>query len=526
MKRLDFNEGDKLSDVLNTIEQQTDKEIEIFVFPGSDVLKLPANVEVINSFAENLGKKVTIKGDFGVKSKEIATQAKKEENLGFVEGKDVAGERPAQKEEPEVKKKSKLPIPKWLNWNFLKNRKRVSIALGILGTLVIIILATVWFLPSATVTLVTQAQFKEAELNLVASASVEEADKDSGIIPLKTIETSQEDELEAKATGSKTVGTAAKGRVKIVNRDTTKSKTFFKGTTLTPVSGSKINFSLDKTATISAAPVGCEANCPSAGVDVTAAVIGDSGNLKAGTVFKVGSANVSLVFAKNETNLSGGSSKKITVVSTSDQKKVKKELLEKLEEKASKEIEDENPDAIVPEGGLEPKVSQEVYSKKVGEETSVFRLSLQVEFIAKIFSEEDLKNLLIESISDTVPSDFEIDHEGSNVEAEIIDVEEDELEIIGSIRASLVPKIDTNNVINKIVGKDFSTTERYLDSLTSISGVETKISPSIFRIFGTMPFSRGRIKVKLIQEESNEKLPPVEESDEESEEDSVEGPEE
>jgi hypothetical protein len=520
MKRLDFSESDKLSDVLNAIEQETDNEIEIFVLPGGDVLKLPTNVEIINFFAENLGKKINIKGDFGIKAKEQHKETTKEENLGFVEGKDIAGEKKAVlKEEPQIEKKRRFPFPRLPNWSFLKNRKRLYIALGILGVLAIIGVIAVWFVPGANVTLFTQPQFKEAELNLVASASVDETDKDRGIIPLETLETSQEDVLEAKATGTKTTGTAAKGRVKIVNRDTTKAKTFFKGTTITPVSGTQVKFNLDKTATVSAAPVGCETNCPSVGVDVTAAVIGDSGNLKAGTVFKVGSANVNLVFAKNETVFTGGSSKKLTVVSTSDQKKAKTKLLEKLEEKARNDLEKDNPDIIVPEGGLESEVTEEVYSKKVGEEASTFRLSLQAGFTAKVFSEEDLKELLIESISDSIPGDFQIDKEGSSVEAEVTDTEENKLEILAAIKASLLPKINTESVVKKIAGKDFSTTERYLKSLNSVSGFEIKITPSFFEVFGTMPFSKGKIKIEVIQEEESEDSPPSEnESDEDSEE--------
>ncbi len=504
MKRLEFNESDKLSDVLSAIEQEPEKDIEIFVFPGSDVLKLSTNIEVIKSFSETQGKKVVIKGDFGSATKKSAVTAEKDDNLGFVEGRDVVGEKAATAKEEPVAKKRKFPIPKLPSWSFFKSRKRLSIALGVLGLFIFVGLVTLWFVPSANVTLFTQVQFKEAELNLVASASADEADKDSGIIPLKTLETTQEDVLEVKATGAKTVGEVAKGRVKIVNRDTTRGKTFFKGTMITPVSGSTMKFSLDKTATLSAAPAGCVANCPSVGGDVTATAIGDAGNLSAGTVFKVGSAHVNLVFAKNETNFSGGSSKKLSVVSSSDQKKAKKELLEKMEKQARKELESENPDIIVPEGGLEPEILEEVYSKKVGEEAETFRLSLQVEFKANVFSEKDLKNLLIDLIADTIPEGFEIDQEGSSVKAEIVDSEKDQIEILGSIKASLLPKIDSETVVKKISGKDFSTTDRYLKSLNSVSGFKIKVSPSFFRILGTMPFSKGRIRIKIEQEEESE----------------------
>jgi hypothetical protein len=520
MKRLEFGESDKLSDVLNAIEQEPDKEIEIFVFPGSDVLKLSTNIEIINSFSQGQGKKITIKGDFGAKAKEPSTEAGKEDNLGFVEGRDVAGEKAvAPKEEQPPAKKSKSLIQKLLSGGFLKNRKRLYIALGVLGVLIFVGLITLWFVPSANVTLFTQPQFKEAELNLVASASVESVDKDKGLIPLKTLQTTQEDVIEAKATGTKTVGTQAKGRIKIINRET-KDKKFFAGTKIKSLSGGALTFTLNNTATISAAPAGCTNDCPETAVNVTAVGIGDKGNLPAGTKFQVGSVtDTTKIVAEGLTKFTGGSSKKLTIVSTSDHKKAKNKLLEKLEEQARKKLENENPDVIVPEGGLKPKIAEEVYSKKVGEEAETFRLNLKVEFTANVFSEEDLKDLLIESISDTIPEDFQIDREGSAVEAEIIDTSGEQLEILGSIKASLLPEIDAETVIRKIAGKDFSTTDRYLKALNSVSGFEIKMSPSFFRIFGTMPFLKGGIKIEVMQEEEEEEPPASSnESEEEAEE--------
>ena len=495
MKRLEFNENQKLADVLRSISEELDKEIEIFVQPGSDILKISTNIEVIGSLAESLGKKVVIKGDFEEVPKEPAIK-EKEENLGFVEGEDVA----TQEEVPA----KKIVLPSFLKLpqlRFPKGRKRIYIAAGVLLASVVLVFSVVWLVPKASVTLVAETQFKEAELSLIASSNSEEVDMDKGIIPLKVLETTQEDVLETKATGTKTVGTQAQGRLKIVNRDTNPGgKTFFKGTAITPTSGPKVTFTLDKSATVAAAPVGCEADCPSAGVDVTATSIGDSGNLTSGTVFKVGSANVNLVFAKNETNFTGGSSKKLVVVSSEDQKKAREELLKKLEEAAIKELEKDNPDIIVPEGGLEAEVLNEVYSKKVGEEADNFRLSLQVKFTAKVFSEEDLKDVLIDSISATIPDDFTISRENSSVESEILEGKTDDLKIIGKIKASLVPDLDMNKVKAKIVGKDFSSTDQYLKSLNSISGFEIKMSPSFFRLFGVMPFSKNRIEIELVQE--------------------------
>ena len=494
MKRLEFNENQKLADVLRAISEELDKEIEIFVQPGSDILKISTNIEVIGSLAESLGKKVVIKGDFEDVPKEPVTK-EKEENLGFVEGKDVA----TQEEVPV--KKTRLPsFLKLPPLRFPKGRKRIYILAGALVATVVILFSVVWFVPKASVTLVAETQFKEAELSLIASSSSEEVDIDKGIIPLKVLDNTQEDVLEAKATGTKTVGTAATGRVRIINR-TSNPKTFFKGTTIKKLSGEAITFTLENTATISASPNGCIDDCKETAANVTATKIGEKGNLLAGTKFQVGSVvNTAEVVAEALTNFTGGSSKQLTVVSSEDQKKTKEELLKKLEKAAVEELEKDNPDITVPEGGLEAEVLNEVYSKKAGEEADDFRLSLQIKFTAKVFSEEDLKDVLINSISSTIPDDFTVDRENSSVESEILEGKTDDLKIIGKIKASLVPDLDINKVKAKIVGKDFSGTDQYLKSLNSISGFEIKISPSFFRLLGIMPFSKSRIEIKLTQE--------------------------
>jgi hypothetical protein len=496
MKEIRFEEKDKLSDILETVQNTTDHEIEIAT-SGSDIWDTQLNKKVITLAAEKQEKKIS----FRDKKKPPVPQdqaAPEKENLGFVEGKDVAEEKTQTPVEttPPPKKKGLFPkIP------FLKGPKWIYFVLGFIGLLLVAGFITFWFLPSATVKLFTAPQFQEAEFSLVASEAVEEADKEEGVIPLKTLETSEEDSIETKASGSKTVGTKATGRVKIVNRDASNSKKFFKGTVITPVSGAKISFTLNQTATLSAAPVGCENDCPQKGVDITSKVIGSSGNLKSGTVFKVGDANVNLVFAKNETNFSGGSSEKLTVVSAEDQKKAKEDLLEKMEKGAKKSLEEKNPGATIPAGGLKNEIINQTYSQNIGDEADSFRLSMQVEFLAKSFSEIDLENFLVSEIEEKIPNDFTLDKENILVSSEILGEDQEGLNVLGKIKAALLPKVNEEEIRRNIAGKNFGSVDNYLKSLNSVSGFEIKVAPLPFRIFGILPFMGGRIKIEVVQEE-------------------------
>ena len=511
MKRLEFDENSKLADILKKIQQNEESEIEILTTPQVSLLKLGLNKEVVRLVGQASGKKVFFKDELAAKKPEAAVggaavEVEKDagklasDNLGFTEGKDVVEEpkaEPAPAEVP-VKKKwfflPKIPPlkgPKWLY--FLAG----FILLIILGTLFLF-----WSVPSATVILLTEKQFKEAELTLVASPTADKADAEKGIIPTQMLDTTGEDVAEAKATGTKTIGTPAKGRVAIVNRDTAEKK-YFAGTVITPASGPATQFTLDAAATISASPLGCGANpsppCSEAAVDVTAKAIGEEGNLAAGTVFKVGNADVNLVFAVNGTNFTGGTSKKVTVISSDDQKKAKEDLIKKMEEKAKKDLEEKNPDIVIAEGGLENTVVDEAYSNKIDEEAQDFRVTLKLKFTARVFSEKDLKDLLIASISDSLPAGYSVDQERSVVESEVLEKLGEDLKVLGKIKAELVPDIPVEDIKKNLAGKNFNEADQYLKSLGY--EFEVKVNPPIFRIFGTMPYSGKRIEIKISQKD-------------------------
>lgn len=498
MKRLEFSDTSKLSDVLAAVRNEVDKEIEVFVFPGSEVLKAKANKGVIQALAGSLGKKVVFKG--GETAQGVGEITHEAENLGFVEGKDIAEEtQPQERAVPE--KKKGLSFPKI---GFLKGPKWLYAVIGFILIVIVAGISVFWLLPSATVTLYTEAQFKEAELVLVASAAATSPDAEKGTIPLKTLEIDEEDSLEAKATGEKTVGTPAKGRVSIVNRDTAEKK-YFAGTVITPVSGPAIKFSLDQTATISASPSGCRDDqapqCENTGADVTAQSIGTEGNLPAGAVFQVGSEkDLNKVNAVSVSNFSGGTSKKITIVSADDQKKAKEELLKKLETKAKEDLKKKYENIVIPEGGIEGKVTDEVYDKKVEEEAESFRLSLQVKFTAKVFSEEDLKDLLIKSITESLPAGYQIDRGNSVVTSEVLEKTGEDLKVLGKIKAALTPVVSTEEIRKNITGKNFAATNSYLKSLGGVSKFDVVIKPSIFQFFQTMPRLSSRIKIEVAQQ--------------------------
>jgi hypothetical protein len=530
MKFLEFDENTKLSDILKSIQDETETAIEIKIAPGNSLLQNKVNKELILLAAERFGKKLSFR-----EKNHVVTHEKSEatlptpipesapveqsiENHGFLEGKDVAEEpvkeaeqKPPQEDStnlPEENpptppgKRIKLKMP---GFNPFRGPKWIYFVLGILLLLVGSGVAAFYLLPHAQVDLYTKGQFKEAEVNLASSNTVEAVDEEKGLIPQQTLENTQEDSGEFKATGKKTIGTAAKGSITIYNC-TLQTKPFFVGTTVTVASGTSAGKKfkiIGPGEKVEVPPRSGIGGCTGPGqkvADVEALSIGADYNVAANNTFSIGSAVIDDVYGTNSSVFTGGSSKQVTVISADDQKKAKEDLTKKMEEKARQELEDDNPDFVIPNDALESKVVNEDYDKAVGVEAENFKLSLKMQFSTSAFSEADLKKILVKKVSEDIPSGYKIDEEGSEVQSEILSKEKDGLRLLGEIRASLVPSVNEDDIKRNIAGKNFATSRNYLESLESVTKAEIKVTPFLFRIFGIMPTSANNITVKIINE--------------------------
>ncbi len=514
MRKLEFGQEASLSQILESIKAAEDLDIALDLPEDSPVHLNPINKEIIEKFAKKEGKQVSIKG-LPLSKKGAG------EEFGFVEGEDIVekGEFQSQEKLPTKQestdsaedKSSETPKKSGGIFKFisnLKGRKKIAFFGGI-GFLIFAILFFVsfWFLPSADVSIVVEGETKTNQITLTASQKASEVDVESKTIPLSVEEVTKSDVEEGKATGKLVVGTPSKGRVTIGNFSMVTSKKYNAGTNIKSISGQNqgLEFTLDTEVTVpKASSSGFSIVAGQAGVNVTSKKIGSSGNLPAGSEFQVGSENIGTVKAANDIAFSGGESKEVTAVSEEDRKKLKEDLLEKLSKEAKEELEGKLEGATVPEGGFKTEIVKEKFDKVVGEEAKEVTLTLEVKATAKLFQEDDLKKLLVESIKPSVLDGFIIDEESSTVEAELFETEgEDDVEILGKINAVLIPDMNKEDLQKNLSRKSFGSAASYLQGLDNAPEFEIKIKPSIFRIFSLMPFNRSRINVTVTKQENN-----------------------
>ena len=207
------------------------------------------------------------------------------------------------------------------------NKKRLLIPVAFLSLLIMMYL----LLPKANILIFVEPRILEKDTQIVADPTVTSVDEKNGKIPGQIVEVVVSGNEKGLASGKKQIGDSAKGTVVIYNK-TDASKALSKGITLTNSNGLK--FSLDTSVSIasqSATDLGITFGKASS--TITAFNIGADSNLPSGSDLTISGYSASQVSAKSEGNFSGGTSKDVTVVTDSDQKKLLATLASNLRKK-------------------------------------------------------------------------------------------------------------------------------------------------------------------------------------------------
>lgn len=494
MRNLEIDSTTTLSHILSELKTTEEDGLELTVVPGeTSILENSLDKAIIEKVAKQFNKEVV----FPASAIEEAPVAE-DDNLGFVEGEDIISKAPMQEVEGIIKpaaevsktvsQKKKFSLP----FKFPKNKwAAVAAAIFLLLTF---LLSSVYLLPSAEVNLTVEGETKDSQATITASATAKEINTKENIVPMKVDEITKEDSDEVSTTGKKTIGNPAKGRVNIYNR-LASEKNYPAGTIITTVATSSATFRLDSAVLVPAAVPPGETLV---GVNVTATKVGTDGNLAANTSFKIGSAEVSEVYAKNDVAFTGGSTKEAQVVSAEDREKLKNGIIDSLTEEATKELIKKHDGSLIPDESLEKSITVETYDPKaVDAEATKLKATLSILFKASLVKEDDVKKLLV-SMLEKAEKEAKVDSDSLEVKLQQIEKNADgSVKLLVKYKTTLVPKLDKNEIARQIEGKTLMQTGSYLDGLDKISSYQVTIKPSIFRFVGFMPFSKERIKINF-----------------------------
>ncbi len=389
---------------------------------------------------------------------------------------------------------SKIHLPFPLGWPMIA--ALIGAGIFVLGGLLLTLL---WYLPQAEVTIFIEPKTLEKDFSLTIDPNQEVIDQENRILPGRILETEKDGEKSAETTGEKTVGEKAKGEATVYNR-TDNEKTFEEGTVI--VGSGSLQFTLDQEIKVASKTPDLNTGVDKWGeakVGVTAEEIGAQYNLAAGTQFSVSDYPTSSFLAKNESDLSGGTSRKIQAVSEEDEDDLLTSLSEELADKAEGELLGKVPSdlSLIEESILTEPVSKN-FSHEIGEETQNLDLKLTVKIKALAFNRGEFVKLVAELVSDSIPEGYKLKEDEIQSRFEIERENEDgSLLFKTHIKANLLPKLELDEIARNIKGKYQNLAEDYFKTIPGYIRAEVHLSPPLPGFLRTLPRRENKIKVEI-----------------------------
>jgi predicted transcriptional regulator YdeE len=365
---------------------------------------------------------------------------------------------------------------------------------------------SVVILPKADASIVLKTESIKADPTVIIDKNIVAIDTKAGTIPGTLV--SAEDELtkEYSASGTKNAGTKATGQVVFYNYDyqDTNPKSISAGTTL--VASGK-NFITAAAVTVSGASAtivqGAVKVTPSVSskVTITANDAGEDYNLAAGRfdISGYSSAQKQLVYAQSDAALSGGTTKKITVVSDADLKKAKDETQAELDQRIISTIigkESKDNKKII---NSQVKITNNSAdgSKKSGDEAGTFTYKIVAKGETLAYTESQMR----EVIAAKVTADLPIDQMLVNPEKTelVFDVKEaifDEGKFTLTVHfdGKKGKKYDKTIIQKQITNQKYGTALSIIQNLAEVEKATLTIWP---KFVPRTPILKSRVKVKF-----------------------------
>lgn len=365
-----------------------------------------------------------------------------------------------------------------------------------------------FYLPEALVTLEVEQKILEKEVKLAVDPKLNETDFANESMPGEWVAVLEETTEKFEATGKKTVGEKARGKISLQNW--TDADVFFKAGTEIKVesgqSGAGLTLNLDKDAvvpkqTFSVPTPGQRLfQAGEATVEVAAAEIGSQYNLAAGTNFTIDDKPFAQFAVTALEKFSGGESHEVTVVSEQDQKKAKEELSVRLFAKAKGDLKTRlKSDQKLVEGSIKDQVLTSAYEGKIGEEHSDFNLTLKTETKGLIVSDSMLKAYLIGALRENIPIGFTLLPDEDLV-GEIVSTQVKNEEVLLLVRAKglVVPSYDLEKLKIRLLGQKIEAARAILEELPNLSTSKIELYTLLPSRFQVLPFRAERLSIKMV----------------------------
>lgn len=372
--------------------------------------------------------------------------------------------------------KSRIP-------NFNSFRKKVFLIGGGAVLLVAFLVWAIAFAPHATVTITAKTNPVNVNKKLTMDNTLQQSDTSKFMLKPNVQQVKKTVAAEFDATGSKDIGAKAKGTMTVRNCDYPDDFTLPAGTKFTS-GGGKVFVSTK--AVVVPQFTGSAFTCTQGGatsgkadVDVEATASGPDYNIAAQS-YSI-SGYTSRVDGSG-TNMAGGTTEIVKVVSEDDVAKAKEQLPQPDANAAKNELKALfTPDQIIIEESYETKTGNIVSAPNVGEQASRAKITQETTFTLTAIARVDVEAILKTSLEDAVrdkPDQQPYSYGDDRIAFQDYERTDDKVNKATLVTTGFVgPKIDVDQLAEQLVGKRYGEIQAIVNNIPGVQNVTIDLSP-------------------------------------------------
>lgn len=328
-----------------------------------------------------------------------------------------------------------------------------------------------YFIPKATVTIGVVPNTIAKSKTITIATGATSVDQAKFIIPGKKLEQSVTGEKTATVTGKKRIGDPAKGTVVVYNK-TTSSRTLKKGAVL---STNSLQFTLDSDVEIASASESIGSiTYGKATAQVTAVVIGEEGNISAGSDFTFKDVSSSIAIARNDQPFTGGTSRETTVVSRADYDAMVKALSDELVTKAKADL------LAGVSGGeklidqtIKTTVTSKTFREELDQEATELHGKITLTISGISYNESDVKSVLLPLAAGEIPNGYAMNEGRTTVAIDTPVIKKDgSITTASSISLVSLPTVTVDVIKKELKGKTITQAQEIIKKIQGVGSVE------------------------------------------------------
>jgi hypothetical protein len=384
--------------------------------------------------------------------------------------------------------------------NFNQMRKRL-LWIGAAASLIVVYLVAMYFLASAKVTLYASGNKIDIDLTFTADPDLKQTDVEKGVLAAQAVTLSKDLTGPITPTGKKDVGTKAGGTITVSNGMGVE-QTLVAGTQFAAPSGRIFRSNGEIVVPAAHLNSGGDKVNGQASVAVTADQAGDMFN-EAPAAYTIPKLNNPKVTAQGG-QMSGGTSKTITVVTQADIDKAKAEIIEKDKEDGQRALEGRVPSGYT---GLKASSQQKVDSATANpgldQEATAATLTLKVTYTELAVKQTEYQELVRAQEQEQIGDDNQIYKDGLG-QAEVTMTDQDRAgRAIFHLTTEAYggAKLDQAALAKQLAGKKYGDAVDAASRVPGVQRAEVQLSPAWIT---SVPKRTSQVKVIIEVAEKDE----------------------